>query len=304
MSSRIVSILGATGLQGASVLNAVLADGTFTPRAVTRNTESEAALKLKARGVEVVKGDMWDKASLVSAFIGSEAVFGLTNFFDPTIFPDNPTGEITQGKNMIDAAKEAGVKFFVFSSLPQPSKVSGGKYTNIVHFENKAAVQQYLQSSGLANASILLGGFLENFWTFKLLRKTDTGMTVAVPKYQPGTVEGMTWVTRDVGPSVLGLLKHYDNPSKDVSGKEYPILTARMSYGALAEMTAKTLGIEVTFSSPDSAGLPVLDDMLSYQAEFGFATDTPAPNPALVALGVQFSTVEEFMETEVKTRFG
>jgi uncharacterized protein YbjT (DUF2867 family) len=58
-------------------LEAVLKDGTFAPRAITRDPESEASLKLKARGVEVVKGDTADKASLVNALRGSEAVFAV-----------------------------------------------------------------------------------------------------------------------------------------------------------------------------------------------------------------------------------
>jgi hypothetical protein len=60
------------------VLNAILADGTFIPRAVTRNTSSENALKLKARGAEVVQADLWDVESLKKAITGSEGVFGVS----------------------------------------------------------------------------------------------------------------------------------------------------------------------------------------------------------------------------------
>jgi uncharacterized protein YbjT (DUF2867 family) len=42
----------------------VLADGTFTPRAVSRNPDSDAAKALKAKGIEVVKGDLFDLESL------------------------------------------------------------------------------------------------------------------------------------------------------------------------------------------------------------------------------------------------
>lgn len=66
-----------SGNTGSSLLEALLEDGTFTPRAITRNPESEASLKLKARGIDVVKGDAGDKASLLSALHGCEAVFGV-----------------------------------------------------------------------------------------------------------------------------------------------------------------------------------------------------------------------------------
>jgi hypothetical protein len=41
----------------------------------------------------------------------------VTNFFDPSIIGGNPSGEIDQGKNLVDAAKEVGVKFFVWRSV-------------------------------------------------------------------------------------------------------------------------------------------------------------------------------------------
>lgn len=95
--ARIVTIFGATGTQGenrasnthtldpiadlfigSSVVDALLADGTFTTRAATRNPDSEASKKLKARGAEVVKCDLWDKESVKQALAGSEGVFGVS----------------------------------------------------------------------------------------------------------------------------------------------------------------------------------------------------------------------------------
>ncbi|KZP02738.1 NmrA-like protein, partial [Athelia psychrophila] len=74
--SRIVAVFGATGTQGSSVVNALLQDKTFSPRAITRNPSSDAAKALAARGVEVVTGDLWDKESIRKAVAGCEAVFG------------------------------------------------------------------------------------------------------------------------------------------------------------------------------------------------------------------------------------
>lgn len=68
---RLIAIL----LIGSSVVNALLAEGTFTPRAITRNPASENAKKLAAKGVEVVKADLWDKTTIKQAINGSEGVF-------------------------------------------------------------------------------------------------------------------------------------------------------------------------------------------------------------------------------------
>jgi uncharacterized protein YbjT (DUF2867 family) len=62
---------------GAAVLSAVLGDGRYTPRAVTRNVDSAGSRALIAKGVEVVKASFWDKESLKDAMRDSEAVFGV-----------------------------------------------------------------------------------------------------------------------------------------------------------------------------------------------------------------------------------
>ncbi|KAF7365654.1 NmrA domain-containing protein [Mycena venus] len=303
-SLRIVTVFGATGTQGQSIINALLADGTFTPRAITRNPDSETANALIARGAQVAKADLMDKESMVKAIRGSEAVFGLTNYFEPSIFPGNPTGEIEQGKNLIDAAKEAGVKFFVFSGLPSMSRISGGKYTRARHFDNKEVIEEYLKASGLVNATVHLGGFLENFWIFKMLKKTPTGFDIAVPKFTREALHNWSWVTRDVGPAVLALLKNYDDPTKAISGKVFPVVNSCVTYPELAEMCAKALGVPVTFTIKETSGIEELDEMFACQSEFAseFFKGVPVPNPELTALGVKFSIIEEFME-EVKTRF-
>jgi hypothetical protein len=40
-----------------------------------------------------------------------------------------------------------------------------------------------------------------------------------------------------------------------------------------------------------------------YLSEFGMYRGATIPDPRLIALGVQFGTMEEFAETEVKPRF-
>jgi uncharacterized protein YbjT (DUF2867 family) len=46
------------GKIGSAVVNALLSDGTFTPRAITRNTASEKAFALKEKGAEVAEADL------------------------------------------------------------------------------------------------------------------------------------------------------------------------------------------------------------------------------------------------------
>ncbi|KAF7359736.1 NmrA domain-containing protein [Mycena venus] len=303
MAPRIVSVLGATGLQGGTVADALLKDGTFSPRAIVRDPESEASKKLKARGVEVVKGDSLDKAGLLSALRGSEAVFAVTV---PVSQPGmEGKGELVQGKNIVDAAREVGVKFLILSSLPSISKISDGKYKNVIHCEEKDAVREYLKSSGLVHASLLLPAFLENLWTRHMLEKTERGYDLAVPMYKATDLEAFAWISRDLPAASLALLKNYADPTKQINGKAYPVVNANISYAKLAEMIGNATGIEVTFTGAPQTGMVAIDEMFAAHAEYsGLYSATPVPNPDLVALGMKFSTIAEFMETEVKPRFG
>jgi len=53
--SKIVVVIGATGLQGGSVVTSLLKEGGFKVRALTRNPENDQAKALAARGVEIIK---------------------------------------------------------------------------------------------------------------------------------------------------------------------------------------------------------------------------------------------------------
>ncbi|RBQ68020.1 hypothetical protein VDGD_21618 [Verticillium dahliae] len=119
---KIIAVVGATGAQGGAVaavfLNDQLLRHEWTVRAVTRDPARDRAQKLKQQGADVVAADLNDKASLVRAFAGATAAFGVTNYWE-TLSIDT---EIQQGKNLVDAAKESAVSHFIWSSLRNVKK--------------------------------------------------------------------------------------------------------------------------------------------------------------------------------------
>lgn len=66
--SKVIAVTGATGTQGGGVVNVMKKAPGWTVRAVTRNPQSEAANKLAEEGIEVVKADFDNEASLAKAF--------------------------------------------------------------------------------------------------------------------------------------------------------------------------------------------------------------------------------------------
>ncbi|MEQ8424399.1 MAG: NmrA family NAD(P)-binding protein, partial [Cyclobacteriaceae bacterium] len=70
MERKIIAVIGATGSQGNGVVNALVKNGTFNVRAITRNPD-----KYQGRADEVVKGDLTDLESLTHAFEDAHGVF-------------------------------------------------------------------------------------------------------------------------------------------------------------------------------------------------------------------------------------
>lgn len=75
-----------------------------------------------------------------------------------------------QGKSAVDAAKQVGIKHFVYSGLENVQKILG---IPCPHFDAKAAVEEYLQQSGLPFTSVRFSLYFDNFTT--MLPPTKVG---------------------------------------------------------------------------------------------------------------------------------
>jgi uncharacterized protein YbjT (DUF2867 family) len=135
MEKKTIAVIGATGLQGKGVVNALVNQGTYNVRAITRNPE-----KYAGNAHEVAKGDLKDVQSLKDAFKNAYGVFVVTNFWEDA-------DEITQGKNAIEAAKATGVQHFIWSTLPNVEIISKGAF-EVPHFTLKAKVDEFVKGAG------------------------------------------------------------------------------------------------------------------------------------------------------------
>ncbi|KAF9728448.1 hypothetical protein PMIN04_012922 [Paraphaeosphaeria minitans] len=178
--SKIFTVFGATGNQGGSVVEHVLADAVlskeFKIRGVTRDTSTPAAQKLLQRGVEMVVADMMSKESLQNALHGSHTVFLVTNYWETHGTAD----EITQGKNVADVAKDVGVQHLIFSSSLNVSAASKGRLTRLPHYDGKAEVEQYIRDSQIPATFYLAGYFMSNLEQF-LQKGEDGTLTWSLP---------------------------------------------------------------------------------------------------------------------------
>src|SRR3982751_6525359 len=134
MEKKTIVVIGATGSQGKGVVNALINEGSFNVRAITRNPE-----KYSGKAHEVAKGDLNDLPSLKEAFRNAYGVFVVTNFWEGA-------DEIAQGKNAIEAAKATGVQHFIWSTLPDVEKISKASF-DVAHFTGKARVDELVKSA-------------------------------------------------------------------------------------------------------------------------------------------------------------
>jgi uncharacterized protein YbjT (DUF2867 family) len=147
-----ILVSGATGQQGGAVARHLLNTG-FKVRALTRNPGQDAAQTLSDAGAEIAEGNFYDSVSLSRALEGAHGAFSVQN--------SNKFGveeEIKQGKAFADAAGEAGVKHFVYTSV-------GGaeRNTGIPHFDSKWEIEEYVRSLDLP-ATILRPVYFMNNW--------------------------------------------------------------------------------------------------------------------------------------------
>lgn len=75
------------------------------------------------------QADLNDKPSLVKAMTGAAAVFTMTNYWEKM----DMDLEIQQGKNLADAAKEAGVSHYIWSSLLNVNKRKSRPVPRLAH---------------------------------------------------------------------------------------------------------------------------------------------------------------------------
>jgi uncharacterized protein YbjT (DUF2867 family) len=143
---ELIAVIGATGNQGGAVLRALQAGSQFKVRALARNPRKHREL-----AEEVVEADLDRLETLSAAFEGAHGVFLVTNFWEEG-------DELKQATAAVRAAKNAGVKHFIWSTLPDAEAISGGKF-HVPHFTGKAKIDRIVKEAGFAHHTFVIAPF-------------------------------------------------------------------------------------------------------------------------------------------------
>lgn len=235
---KTVLVTGATGNQGGAVIRHLL-KGEWDVKALVRTKESENAKKLEALGVTLCEGDFEDLLSLKMAMNDVYGVFASTNYFDG--FPNKKLGfdgEVRQGKNLVDAAKEADVKHFVYSagggSNPYPC--------NAFHIRSKQEVERYIIKAGLNSTIVRPCFFMENFVSplFGITQQVEEGK-LEIPMKSDKKLQMIA--TDDIGAMIKIV---FDNPN-DFLNYSFDLAGDQMNPIEIANLYSDILNKKVEF---------------------------------------------------------
>jgi len=275
---KIIAVVGATGAQGGGLVRAILADrgGDFAARAITRNADSDSAKALEAAGAEVVVADIDDAASLARAFAGAWGAYCVTFYWAHM----SPEKEIAEARSMAAAARSAGVKHAIWSTLEDTRKwvplsddrmpTLMGKY-KVPHFDAKGESDHFFTDAGVPTTFLYASFYWDNLIHFGMgpKRGPDGKLAFTLPmadRKMPGIA------AEDIGRCALGVFKaggRYVGKPVGVSGEN-------LTGAQMAASLSRVLGREVAYNAVTPAayrsfGFPGADDlgnMFQFYTEF------------------------------------
>ncbi|MEV5751558.1 NmrA family NAD(P)-binding protein [Actinoallomurus sp. NPDC052308] len=262
IDSAPVLVTGATGRQGGATARALLAAGVPV-RALVRDPATDRAKAVEALGAELVTGDLRDRDSVIRAAEGARAVFSV-QMPEMTAESVDFAGEVTQGINLIEGAKAAGVPQFVHTSVSgaglhteAPGWVEGRWASMEPTLGAKSAIQDRVRAAGFPHWTLLKPGFfMENFlpsMKFLFPRGIEGGLVSVV---KPETRLSLAAVD-DIGRAAAAAIAEPER----FDGIELELASDYLSMAEIAEILSRAVGTRL--SAPDmteeeafAAGMP------------------------------------------------
>ena len=265
---KIIAVVGATGAQGGGLVRAILRDpqGGFTARAITRDVNSDKVKELAAMGAEIVAADVDDPASLKKAFDGAYGAYCVTFFWAHF----SPEKEMAEAQAMANAAKNAGLKHVIWSTLEDTREwcplsddripTLHGKY-KVPHFDAKGESNHFFTDLGVPTTLLLTSFYWDNFIYLGMgpQKRPDGKLAITFPmddKRLPGIA------AEDIGKCAYGIFMR----GNEFIGKTVGIVGESLTGVQMATAFSDVLGREVRYNDipPEvyrSLGFPGADDL-------------------------------------------
>ena len=249
--NKIIAVMGATGAQGGGLVRAILKDkqGGFSARAITRNVNSDKAKALAKMGAEIVQADVNDEKSIRKAFDGAYGAYCVTFYWEHF----SPEKELAQAKNLAQAAKEAGVKHVIWSSLEDMRKwvprsdnrmpTLMGKY-KVPHFDAKGEANKFFTDLGLPVTIMNTSFYWDNMIYFGMGPKKGPDGKLAIT-FPMGDKKLPAMAAEDIGKCAYGIFKR----GREFIGKTVGISGEFLTGEQMAAQLSEVLGKEIVYNS-------------------------------------------------------
>ena len=219
-TSKTILVTGATGQQGGAVLRHLQKSG-WALRVLARDPEKPAVRALVGHGIEVVKGDLEDTASLGRAVEDVDGVYSVQDW------SGGAETEIRQGINLANAANREAVSQFVYSSV-----ASADRNTGIPHFDSKFRIEEHIRGLGLPYTMVRPVFFMENWLQMK--QQVESG-TIALPLSPDRTLQMIA--VDDIGAFVAMAFQHphrWLGKTVELAGDDLSMNTVAQAFSTIA----------------------------------------------------------------------
>jgi NAD(P)H dehydrogenase (quinone) len=252
-----ILVTGATGGLGHETIDALLTTTPATEIAALVRDASKAT-DLVQRGISVRQADYFDNSALVQAFQGIEKVLLVSS----VAFTDR----VSQHRNVIDAAKEAGVKHLFYTSIQRSSDFVMPEVT-----ESDLATEAYLKASGLAYTILHNGYYFEGLGY--LIGTEVPESEIRVPAGE-GRIAFVKRTELAAATAALLTSEGHDNQSYTLTGSEaYSFHDVARELSALAgrPITYQNINPAPYIAQKVAAGFP--DFVATFFAQWGAAAE-------------------------------
>lgn len=265
---KVIAVIGGTGAQGGGLVRAIVNDksGRFSARAITRDVNSDKAKTLAALGAELVAADVDDAESLKRAFAGAYGAYCVTFYWEHF----SPEKEQVEARAMAEAAKDAGLKHVIWSTLEDTRRwvplsdnrmpTLQGKY-KVPHFDGKGESDRVFTELGVPTTFLLTSFFWDNFIHFGMGPKKGPDGKLAIT-FPMGDRKLPGIAAEDIGGCAYGIFRK----GSELMGKTVGIAGEHLTGTQMAAAFTKALGREVVYHAvtPEEYrgfGFPGADDL-------------------------------------------
>ena len=155
-NSAPVLVIGGTGELGGRIVRQLLQRGKKVRAMVRPGSDATGLLR---EGVEVVRGDMLDPASLVPAMRGTSAVVSSAIGYSGRRETDSLRTDLEGNRNLAEAAQKTGVPRFVLISI-----LTCDQAKDVPHFWAKKLMEDRLEELAVPFVSLRPGAYLGGPW--------------------------------------------------------------------------------------------------------------------------------------------